>query len=114
MSYGLKQSGPDEWSHSPKFEDDENYEIIRQLPYIYPEYSLSEWDFHEVTISDKIDTFEEELPAFNEYINWNYYLNIINFAPQELYPCPYVKKLNSIHEENLIYEKLIWALEQDK
>ncbi|CAG8563273.1 2648_t:CDS:2 [Gigaspora margarita] len=54
------------------FENDENYEIIEQLLRIYPEYPLSKWDFHKVTTTDKSDTFEEKLPAFNEYIHWDY------------------------------------------
>ncbi|CAG8623620.1 34620_t:CDS:2 [Gigaspora margarita] len=61
-----------EEGHSPEFENDEVYKMIEQPPCIYPEYSLSEWAFYEVTTSDKCDTSEEELPAFNKYINWNH------------------------------------------
>ncbi|CAG8807498.1 7374_t:CDS:2, partial [Gigaspora margarita] len=58
--------------HSAEFEDDEDYEMIEQLPCIYLEYPPSEWDFHEVTTSGESNTSEEELPAFNKYIHWDY------------------------------------------
>ncbi|CAG8775772.1 18597_t:CDS:1, partial [Gigaspora margarita] len=58
-----------EKGHLPEFEDNKNYEIIGQLSCIYSEYLLSEWDFYQVTISNKSDTSKKELFAFNEYIN---------------------------------------------
>ncbi|CAG8654829.1 10512_t:CDS:2 [Gigaspora margarita] len=58
--------------HLPEFEDNEEYEIIEQLPRIYLEYPPSKWDFNEVTTSNESDTSEEELSAFNEYIHWDY------------------------------------------
>ncbi|CAG8641023.1 11121_t:CDS:1, partial [Gigaspora margarita] len=58
-----------EEDYSPEFEDDEDYKMIKQLLCIYPECLLSKWGFHKVTMSDESNTSEEELSAFNKYIN---------------------------------------------